>query len=302
MMSLAKLDISHDVSVIPAIDKLPSDLLGQVLLRVPNLDAMTLALVNKSWFEAVGLDSNPKVWGRLLLAGGKPGVLESAIRNAKVEDVMRVVEALIEAGADVNPTTVYSDGMTPLFAACKEDNAAVLEVLLKAGSDPNKEWHSMAPLYYACSNGRLEIVKLLISYGADVNEKCVVGDTPLFAACGEDLPAAVVEVLLKAGADINKESDGWTPLFLVCHCGSVEIVKLLISYGVDVNKIEEESGMTPLEIARAEGHAVIMELLLKAGATEKVEEEVEEEEKEEEEEEEEDEEVEEEENMGICRL
>jgi hypothetical protein len=67
-----------------AVHKLPPDQLGQVLLRAPNPDIRILSLVQKSWPEAVRLESNPRVWGRLLLAAAQPGVLIGAIRNAKV--------------------------------------------------------------------------------------------------------------------------------------------------------------------------------------------------------------------------
>jgi hypothetical protein len=67
-----------------AVHKLPPDLLGQVFLRVQSPDIKSLALVNKSWHEVVSLDSNPSVWGRLLMASGKPGVLGRIIRNSKV--------------------------------------------------------------------------------------------------------------------------------------------------------------------------------------------------------------------------
>jgi hypothetical protein len=64
--------------------KLPSDLLGEVLMRVPNPDTRILALVLKPWHEAMSLKSNPRVWGRLIVAGAKPGVLMTLICDAKV--------------------------------------------------------------------------------------------------------------------------------------------------------------------------------------------------------------------------
>jgi hypothetical protein len=67
-----------------AVHRLPPDLLGQVLIRVQKLDIKILALVHKSWHEVVSLDSNPRVWGRLLMASGKPGVLVRAVQNRKV--------------------------------------------------------------------------------------------------------------------------------------------------------------------------------------------------------------------------
>jgi ankyrin repeat protein len=70
-------------------------------------------------------------------------------------------------------------GYTPLWAACTDGNAAVVELLLKAGADidkisPYNSLHSLqhvkTPLNAACGNDHVEIIKLLISNGADVNK------------------------------------------------------------------------------------------------------------------------------------
>jgi hypothetical protein len=68
----------------PDVHKLPPDLLGQVLIRVQTPDIKMLALVHKSWHEVVSLVSNPRVWGRLIVASGKPRVLIRTICNCKV--------------------------------------------------------------------------------------------------------------------------------------------------------------------------------------------------------------------------
>jgi hypothetical protein len=66
-----------------SVQNLPPDLLAQVLLRVPTPDIRILSLVQQSWHEAASLESNPIVWGRLIMA--RPGVMIKAILNAKVE-------------------------------------------------------------------------------------------------------------------------------------------------------------------------------------------------------------------------
>jgi hypothetical protein len=68
----------------PAVHKLPPDLLGQVLIRVQYTDTKILSLVHKPWHQVVSLDSNPRVWGRLHMASRGPGVLVWTICNDKV--------------------------------------------------------------------------------------------------------------------------------------------------------------------------------------------------------------------------
>ena len=55
-----------------------------------------------------------------------------------------------------------------------------------------------------------------------------------------------------------------TPLFIAAQEGHASVVELLLKAdGVDVNKARED-GATPLYIAAREGHASVVELLLKA--------------------------------------
>jgi ankyrin repeat protein len=41
---------------------------------------------------------------------------------------------------------------------------------------------------------------------------------------------------LKNGADINKSNYGYSPLFIACENGYLEIVELLLKQGADINK------------------------------------------------------------------
>ncbi|MER9948738.1 ankyrin repeat domain-containing protein [Mesorhizobium sp. M0047] len=75
---------------------------------------------------------------------------------------------------------------------------------------------------------------------------------------------AAVASALDKGAAVN-EIDGVTALYIACEGGNVELAKLLIDHGADVN-LPVSWQRTPLYAANKAGHAEIVKLLLDNGA------------------------------------
>ena len=76
----------------------------------------------------------------------------------------------------------------------------------------------------------------------------------------------IVKLLIENGADINKSNnDGWTSLYLAVNKRHLEVIKLLIENGADINK-SNNNGWTPLNIAANNGHLEIVKLLIENGA------------------------------------
>ncbi len=100
--------------------------------------------------------------------------------------------------------------ITPLFMACTNGNAAMIDVLLKSGADANSvKANGTTALMTASASGSADAVKVLLDHGADVNAKeSVHGQTALMfaAALNRD---AVVKVLLahKADAEHHDQSE-----------------------------------------------------------------------------------------------
>ena len=69
-----------------------------------------------------------------------------------------VAEALLEAGAELNP----ENAMPPLHQACVCGNLAMVEKLLSKGANPHLKSHAgKTALDYARQFGKTEIVRLL---------------------------------------------------------------------------------------------------------------------------------------------
>src|SRR5215467_7794925 len=60
----------------------------------------------------------------------------TALHWAAFRDDLEMVKLLIAAGADVKATT-REGALTPLFMACTNGSAPIIDALLKAGADPN---------------------------------------------------------------------------------------------------------------------------------------------------------------------
>jgi len=140
---------------------------------------------------------------------------------------------------------------------CKSSEK-IVEILLKAGADPNKQNHfGDTALMYAARNSSPErgesserTVEILLKAGADPNKQNHFGDTALIHAARASSPERgysserTVEILLQARADTNKSTvSGWTALIYAACYSSPEIgyssektVKILLGSGADPNK------------------------------------------------------------------
>lgn len=183
----------------------------------------------------------------------------------------RVVERLIEKGADVNAKD--RNGETPLQYAINKEfrNMATMLIIkgakLSADEEEQKNMlDEIAPLHRVAQEGQLSNVETFLKkYPHLVNSRDSLGRTPLYWAARAD-HIEVCEVLLANGADINAATpDGWTPLHTAVYNRKSKAVELLVSKGVDVN-VKNGDGETPLHWAARRGKRNMIELLIAKGA------------------------------------
>ena len=152
-------------------------------------------------------------------------------------------------------------GLSAILKGVYYGKKEVVATLLASGVELN--------IFEASATGQTERVRALIKQDASLaNAFSPDGFMPLGLAVffGH---RQTVEVLLAAGAEVNtasRETMKVTPLHSAAAARQVEIARLLIVHGANVNAEQAESGFTPLHEAAANGDIEFATLLLEHGA------------------------------------
>lgn len=242
------------------------------IIRSDDVGALSLAL-------SKGLD----VSARIDESSGMSLLHFAILSNSSgiIRELLRAgadIEADSAAGTPLYAALMFS--VNELNDSRRESKGKIVDLLLEAGADVNvlNEWGD-SPLNVA-SSGRnvgfcLEMARKLIDRGAKVNSKNDFSLTPLHEAFAvfvvEDLDtsphpdtlesrAPLVAFLITSGADVNAVSvDGETPIFLALK--DVESMKLLLDAGAKVD-IRNKKDETPFDVAMKEGNDAAIKLLL----------------------------------------
>ncbi|RYD17383.1 MAG: hypothetical protein EOP88_26870 [Verrucomicrobiaceae bacterium] len=201
------------------------------------------------WCQVIHEAGDDPIMMRLLLASGADPMARDSTGNTPLHYASgaEVAKLLLERGADVS--AVNEDGEQPIH-------------LVIGGSEPEEQ--------------KFQLFQLLIKHGANPKARDAAGLQPIHLATRQD-SLKIVESLLNQGASpsaVVLTADeyghkGWQPLHFVGANTSeicpqqAEIVRLLISKGVDVNATTAK-GETPLHLLR--GAAVTRQLLDRGAA------------------------------------
>jgi ankyrin repeat protein len=158
----------------------------------------------------------------------------------------------------------------PLFLAVKGGHLETVRVLCQANCNVNagSKIDGATALHRAALQGHDEIITLLIEYGADVNQVDIEGMRPAMWAVQAKRNATVAH-LVASGADLEaKSAAGLTLLHRAVSSRNVDMVRLLLSLGSDVNAPAPFGNA--LNRADATGNGEMISLLSEHGAVREV--------------------------------
>jgi ankyrin repeat protein len=183
-----------------------------------------------------------------------------AVAQAGDENLVR---ELIDGGTDIETKDRW--GATPLMIAVQSQHEHLVRMLLQAGADINTyNINTQSLMYRAVMTGNEAILRLLLENGANTTFKSYYNDeTPLSIAITMQ-KLNVVKILVDYGADIELESEfSQTALQRAADIGNEAISQLLVERGANVVGNEFQR---PLTLAATSGNANITKILLNAGA------------------------------------
>lgn len=145
----------------------------------------------------------------------------SPLRGAFINDNLKIMKYLINHGADVNLKDQNGESLLMFAAAMGKPH--IVKLLLQNGAEVNvKDKKNTSAMFYLIKKipannpncfskeykqkyhvDYLKTLKELINAGADVNNSELGGGTILMWAC-QSRQIQVVEMIIKAGADVNK--------------------------------------------------------------------------------------------------
>lgn len=164
------------------------------------------------------------------------GMDGTALQKASRNGCIDTVKQFLEHGADINGA--------PLQAAVIGEHYEVAELLLNRGADFNAQlgerWHSWcipvcsSPLIAATYRGNIDMFDFLLNKGAKTDLQDRIYPSALHVAVKQNHPAIMAK-LFAAGADIEVEHRGRTPLSEAISVGNFAAARELLKAGANPN-------------------------------------------------------------------
>lgn len=207
----------------------------------------------------------PTIIGRLLDAGiqvdhvnelGWTALHEAIILGRGTEPYVRVVQQLIDAGADVELPS-QRDGVRPIEHAQRRGFTSIEILLRKAAEEMTPDTRLLS----AAGDGSVVAAEAALADGADLEARDDRDRTALLLAVTGD-HVDVARLLVARGADVNAVDDQRdTPFLVTGVTGSVEMLDALLPGRPDTALTNRYGGVSVIP-ASERGHAEYVEAVL----------------------------------------
>ncbi|CAH0387234.1 unnamed protein product [Bemisia tabaci] len=182
----------------------------------------------------------------------------------KVCDALLTHKAYINSKSRVGRTALHlaaANGFADLCRFLIQDHNATIDVLTL---------RKQTPLHLAAEFGQIEVCRLLLELGADIDATDDLGQKPVHVAAQNNFPE-VAQLFLEQHPSLVMAAtkDGNTCAHIAAMQGSVRVIEELMRFdrtGVIAarNRVTEA---TPLQLAAEGGHADVVKVLVRAGAS-----------------------------------
>lgn len=165
----------------------------------------------------------------------------SAHLPAATTQNLDVTRLLVDSGAAIDPKVDRDQAI--LRAATKTQDREIVNLLLKTDIEG-------VLLRTAIQHRKKEVVKLLLVEGADATVKDDMGEMSLHHASSSDWCDGI-ELLLDMDPSLNiniQDATGQTPFYKACASKYLEVARLLLNKGADLN-LPNSEGRTALHTA-----------------------------------------------------
>ena len=171
----------------------------------------------------------------------------------------QIISILLENNCTkyINELDYSNNRNTPLIDAINVNSPEIVKILLNNNASIHKEdgygWNA---IQHANCNGNNEIIDLII-----LHQKLIC------YAIKTNRPFELINQIIENGLDINEPDSisSYTPLYFSCAKNNKEVFDLLISKGVDVNKLSINN-LSPLDIAVSSNNKYFVTTLISFGA------------------------------------
>lgn len=190
------------------------------------------------------IDEHPRGLGRRLMAGDagrrEVTVLGASRRTARmILRVLLVTCAASGSHAQTPPSAGERARYTGLLAGASRGDAAAIEALTARGERPDvRDAHGRTPLHVAAYGGHHRAMRALVAAGADPNAlEHDRYDIVTIAAVANDV--ATLEVALALGASARNVTSRYegTALIAAAHLGHADVVRILVRAGATLDHV-----------------------------------------------------------------